>query len=269
METGLPSPRLRATSAEPEQDPGVKTGALGTRRPSGRRVTRILACAAVAMAMAGCAQEGKRPSGKPVSIPRATQPAPKAPPTSGNVPQKDVDETLSSMSGAIQTGDYERALALGDQMLRRQPGEEARQQIERLRKVAKQHLRQSFYVDAVVRTEKDRFTIGEQIKGEVMLINVGTEPVVIEDEAPNAASGASRTLLHLEVGYREFVPDGTLVQETLTQNVILGRRITIAPGNRYSIPLELDTLSQNPAGTMLRNYDVGGTVFLAELKAGK
>ena len=110
--------------------------------------------------------------------------------------------------------------------------------------------------------------IGDAIVGEVMLINVGTEPVVIEDERQGGGA-SSRTLLHLEVAYREFVPDGTLVRDMLTSNVVIGKRITIAPGQRYSIPVRLDTLEQNPAGTMLRHYDIGGSVFLAELRVGK
>jgi hypothetical protein len=232
---------------------------------------RWLALLAAAMAAAGCAGDERRePSAQPVSVPRAAQ-APKHEPSGqGGVPAKDLDQALGAMSSAIQGGDYERALALGDQMLRRKPNEEQKEQIERLRKVAKQHLLQTFYVDAVVRAEKDRVTIGEPIKGEVTLINVGTEQVVIEDEASGGGpQGTSRTLLRLEVGYREFVPDGTLVRQTLTSNVVVGRRITIAPAHRYSIPMELDTLTQNPGGTMLRHYDVGGTVFLAELRAGK
>src|SRR4029077_19955534 len=55
----------------------------------------------------------------------------------------------------------------------------------------------------------------------------------------------------------------------LTSNVVIGKRITIAPGQRYSIPVRLDTLEQNPSGTMLRQYDIGGSVFLAALQAGK
>jgi hypothetical protein len=247
----------------------VKIGPERARRPSRRRASLILAGVAALVVVCGCANEEKKVPSGAVSVPRAAHPKATAPEASGKVTKKDVDEALAGMAAAIQHGDYERALGIGDELLRRQPGEEARQEVERLRKVAKQHLLQSFYLDAVVRADKERVTIGEQIKGEVTLINVGTEPVTIEDQATNVGQGASRTLLHLEVGYREFVPDGSLVQETLTQNVILGRKITIAPGKRYSMPLDLDTLAQNPAGTMLRNYDIGGTVFLAELKVGK
>jgi hypothetical protein len=172
------------------------------------------------------------------------------------------------MSSAIQHGDHERAVAIADSILKKEPPEEARQQIDRLRKAARQHLLQTFYVDAVVRAAKDRITIGDPIVGEVVLINVGTDPVVIEDEKAGAGA-SSRTLLHLEVAYREFAPDGTLVRDLLTSNVLIGKRITIAPGQRHTIPLKLDTLEQNPGGTMLRHYDIGGSVFLAELKAGK
>ena len=67
------------------------------------------------------------------------------------------------MSSAIQHGDYERAVAIADKMLNRRPppNEEARQQIDRLRKAARQHLLQTFYVDAVVRSAKDRVMIGD------------------------------------------------------------------------------------------------------------
>jgi hypothetical protein len=218
----------------------------------------------------GCASDGKKPTG-PISVPRAkkgaagggaAEAAPQGP------TKQEIDDALADMSTAIQHGDYERALAIGDQMLKKEPPDEARQQIDRLRKAARQHLLQTFYIDAVVRSAKDRVTIGDPIVGEVVLINIGTDPVVIEDERPGAGAG-SRTLLHLEVAYREFVPDGTLVRDLLTSNVVLGKKITIPPAQRYSIPLKLDTLEQNPAGTMLRHYDIGGSVFLAELKAGK
>lgn len=230
----------------------------------------MLALLAAAHVAAGCAAGGNAPpTGKAVTVPRAAQTKTAAPPEAGEAAKKDVDAALDGMTSAIRNGDYERALAIGDEILRKKPGDEAKGNIERLRKVAKQHLLQTFYVDAVIRAQKDRVTIGETIKGEVTLINVGREQIVIEDEARDASQGASRTLIHLEVGYREFIPDGTLVRETLTSNVVVGRRITIAPAGRYAIPLELDTSSQNPSGTMLRHYDIGGTVFLAELRAGQ
>jgi hypothetical protein len=239
-----------------------------TRRAPARRGILLPALLVAAGILAGCASND-RPAGKPVSVPRATKgaPGPAAAPTAGPSRQE-IDDALADISSAIQHGDHERAVAIADRMLKKDPPEEARQQIDRLRKAARQHLLQTFYVDAVVRSAKDRVTIGDPIVGEVVLINIGTEPVVIEDERPGGGAG-SRTLLHLEVAYREFVPDGTLVRDLLTSNVVLGKRITIAPAQRYTIPLKLDTLEQNPAGTMLRHYDIGGSVFLAELKTGK
>jgi hypothetical protein len=234
-------------------------------------VTLITLVLSVLGGFAGCASGPKKPSGV-VSTPRPKKATEEAAPagTAQGPPKQEVDDALADMSSAIQHGDYERAVVVADKMLNRRPppNEEARQQIDRLRKAARQHLLQSFYVDAVVRSEKDQVVIGDAIVGEVMLINVGTEPVVIEDERKGAGA-SSRTLLHLEVAYREFVPDGTLVRDMLTSNVVIGKRITIAPGQRYSIPVRLDTLEQNPAGTMLRHYDIGGSVFLAELRAGK
>jgi hypothetical protein len=230
----------------------------------GRQAGPVAAGLIVLVLSAGCATEEKTP-GRAVSVPRQPRPSEA---TEAGAPREELDAILGEMSAAIQRGDCERALALGDQLMARKPPEDVRAQAERLRKVAKQQLLQSLYVDAVVRTEKDRVTIGERIKGDVTLINVGTEKIVIEDEAPGAPAGSSRTLLHLEVRYREFSPDGTVVAETLTSNVVVGRRITLAAGGRHSIPLELDTLGQNPSGTMLRHYDVGGSVFLAELRAG-
>jgi hypothetical protein len=237
-----------------------------------RRFARRVASSAaivVLIAAAGCAAEEKKVSGAPVSVPRAPKKAPEPEPAPG-LSKKEIDETLAEMASAIQHGDHERALALGDRLLLKKPPEEVREQIERLRKVAKQHLLQSFYVDAVVRSAKERITIGDPIVGEIVLINVGTTPVTIEDEAQGAAAGSgSRTMLRVEVQYREFVPDGTIVKDVLTSNVLIGKRITIPVGQRHSIPLKLDTLEQNPGGTMLRHYDIGGSVFLSSLQAGK
>jgi hypothetical protein len=245
------------------------------RRARARRAILLSLALVAAGVFGGCASSDDRPGAKAISIPRAKKgeaggggggsaaaPEPKGP------TQQEIDDALAQMSSAIQHGDHERAVAIADSILKKEPPEEARQQIDRLRKAARQHLLQTFYVDAVVRAGKERVTIGDPIVGEVVLINIGTDPVVIEDEKTGGGA-SSRTLLHLEVAYREFAPDGTLVRDLLTSNVLLGKRITIAPTQRYSIPLKLDTLEQNPGGTMLRQYDIGGSVFLAEMKTGK
>jgi hypothetical protein len=235
------------------------------RERAGRRRVAGLAAVLASAWVAACASTGERP-GRAVSVPRQARPEVAEREASS---REEFDAGLAEMASAIQRGDCERALVVGDQMLRKKPPAEVRTQIERLRKAARQQLLQAFYLDAVVRAERPRVTLGERIKGEVTLINVGTERLVIEDASGNPALGASRTLLHLEVGYREFSPDGTLVRETLSSNVVVGRRITLAPGARFSIPLELDTLEQNPGGSTLRHYDIGGSVILAELRTGE
>lgn len=246
-----------------------------SRRARARRAILLSLALATTGLFAGCASTNERPGGKAISMPRAKKGAAggaaggsAAAPEQKGPSQQEIDDALAEMSSAIQHGDHERALAIADRMLKKEPPDEARQQIERLRKAARQHLLQTFYVDAVVRAAKDRVTIGDPIAGEVVLINIGTDPVVIEAEKIGGGVN-SRTLLHLEVAYREFAPDGTLVRDFLTSNVLLGKRITIAPSQHYAIPLKLDTLEQNPGGTMLRTYDIGGSVLLAEMRTGK
>ena len=101
-----------------------------------------------------------------------------------------------------------------------------------------------------------------------MLINVGTEPVVIEDERRGAGvvadAAAPRGRLP-RVRARRHARAGHADVERRDREAHHDRARRSATRSR----VKLDTLEQNPAGTMLRHYDIGGSVFLAELKAGK
>ncbi len=216
------------------------------------------------------------PSGpQPLVIPRAnaaraTESGPSAEPDLMTPAQ--IADGLHRLQLAVEDGDYETALQVGDELLRRGVAGTDRDKVESARMNAKQHLMQSFYLDAVIRLDRTRVTVGESITGEVALLNLSPETLVIADEAEVASGGApsnSRTLLRMETDYTEFGFDGTQVHDRLTQNTLIGEPVTLAPGKRHLIPIKIDTMDQNPSGISLKEYVVSGTLYMAQLKVGE
>jgi hypothetical protein len=138
-----------------------------------------------------------------------------------------------------------------------------RSRVSALRTEARRKLLQTLYVDAIVRLDREDVPLGDPITGEVLLVNLSGKPVVLRDVARGAGG---RSTLRVDVGYTEDWADGTFVRDRIVWAVAIGRDLTLPPGGREALPLDLDTLARRDGpGHPVRTYDVSATLFPAEL----
>jgi hypothetical protein len=170
---------------------------------------------------------------------------------------------------ALRDQDYDRALAALDEFKRLKPPLVLAKEADVLRVEVKQHLLQSTYVDAFVLSDRDRVALGDPLTGELILVNLSREPLVIpaRSAGPSAGSVSSSTV-HVEVAYCEHGLDGTIVRERVTWNLEVGEDLKLAPGARRSWPLNLDTLQFSPRSLHYRTYTVEAMLYPAEIRIG-
>jgi hypothetical protein len=186
------------------------------------------------------------------------------------VSDAEVDFTASAVRGDLERGDYQAVLEATDDLYARGADADQRARLEPLRLEARRRLLQTAFLDGVIRLDRDDFSIGEPVTGEVLLVNLSPQEIAIDDlprDGSRRGDGA-RSSLHFEVRYAEHAADGSLVRDRLTWTVALGRDLKIAPGARAAFPLDLDTAAQGAGGTALRIYEIEATLYPAELRAG-
>jgi hypothetical protein len=177
---------------------------------------------------------------------------------------------LATAEGLALEGHYGEALDLIRGIPMAAVPMESRAGLDALRIRLKRHLLQSVLVEALVILDRDRVAAGEPITGELVLVNLAREPLLIPFEAPLPGPGGeqSRSVLHLQLDVREFGSDGTTMDDTRTWNLDVGEDIRLLPGARRSWPLGLDSAEINPFSVGYRRYAIGATLLPARIDIG-
>ncbi|MCB9831171.1 MAG: hypothetical protein H6807_01755 [Planctomycetes bacterium] len=134
------------------------------------------------------------------------------------------------------------------------------------------------YLDAFVRFDRPWYTIGETIEGEIILMNISDQLLVVPattmvaapDPAPGAESAEqeSRSVVRSVMTYREYLPSNTVITNRQTENFGIPQDIRLQPGETHRIPVAIDTNDINVAGQMYRRYRIACSLHAAEIRVG-
>ena len=259
-------------------------------RPSGR-VHRSAAWAACLLLAAGaltsCASDPDPVTQMPVVIPRKQPGAPggrnrdRAPGLSA----ESALEMLGAASDLRRAEDYDKALEVLNRLAARDPPRSVLEDLQRLRMDVKRHLLQSVYVDALVVLDRDRITLGNPITGQLVLVNLSRETLVIPSstkfesprhppERKDRFTGRtlpvrSETTISEDLRYLEYVADGTLIRQNRTRSRRVGEDLVLQSGERMTWPLKFDSLAYSPLSVAMREYTFTATLFPADIRVGE
>lgn len=135
----------------------------------------------------------------------------------------------------------------------------------------KSALLRTTYVSAFIEVRRQVYTIGDVIEGDVVLMNISTERLVVpgaEDSPIGGETVQSLTLLRTNVHYREWLPDYSMVDRHSTLNYVVDQPITLESGEVRRFPLVIDTMAINPGGTMLRTYTLTAELRSTAIRIG-
>ena len=257
---------------------------MGSRLGSCRRTRDRLALLGPAvlagsfLLLASCAGRDATATTQPLVIPRpgpdagraVPLPDPEGDPAPGVLDQDAANEMLATAEGLALEGHYGEALDLLNSVPQGAVPMMSRVALDALRIRLKRHLLQSVLVEALVVLDRERVAVGEPITGELVLVNMAREPLLIPAEVPLPGPGGqhSRSVLHLKLDVREFGSDGTTMDDTRTWNLDVGEDILLMPGERRSWPLGLDSAEINPLSVAYRRYTIGATLLPARIEIG-
>jgi len=252
------------------------------RRPGGRGGAAFLLLAL--LLQVGCAGGPRDVSAAPVVIPRANPGAPTGGEEEEARPTMDLAEArrlLGRAEALARAQDYDMALSVLRELAEGHPPPALLDDFQRLRLEVKRHLLQSVWVDAFVVLDDARVTLGDPITGELVLANVGTEPLIIPalvpldtargtapDRRVRSATGLSRTSILQELSLTEFHAGGLITTERETRSFLLAEDIVLKPGERKTWPLHLDTMLYHPDSVALKEFVFGATLYPASIQIG-
>jgi hypothetical protein len=200
------------------------------------------------------------------------------------IPEIEAMEILAQADDLRRADDYDRALQLLNDLATRNPPRTVLDELQRLRIDVKRHLLQSVYLDALVVLDKTRVTLGDPITGELVLVNLSDEELVVpastrfkparsaSDRADRKAGRTvpvrSETTISEDLRYREFVANGTVVRRQRKRSQRLREDLVLQPGERHSWPIKVDSLAISPASVALREYVFSATLYPADIRIG-
>lgn len=168
---------------------------------------------------------------------------------------------------------YEDALAAVRDALALVPPEPFHHRLRGLEVRIKEHLLHETMIDAFVRFDRDHYVIGDVLEGEIVLMNVSAERLVIPASKMMKALGQeqateSSTTFRSTMTYREFVPSNTLITNKDVKNINVDEDVVLGRGESYRIPIAVETIRTNPGGTMLRTYSLSASLHAPEIRIG-
>lgn len=187
--------------------------------------------------------------------------------------EAELEELIAAADRLLARRDYQPALDTVDAALARARTAKWANRLRVLRFQIKQRMLGETCIDAFVRLDGERAVAGEVVEGDVVLLNISREPVLIEAEVeipnpePRGEPVVTRSLLRRSTKYVEFVSDGTVATNVDAMSVVLDRDVELEPGQAYRIPIALDT-SLRVEGTMLRRYELTCTLHAARVHVG-
>lgn len=169
---------------------------------------------------------------------------------------------------------YEDALAAVRQAVALDPPEPFHHRLRGLEFRIKEHLLHETMIDAFVRFDREHYVIGDVLEGEIVLMNVSSQTLVIPASKLMRAMGQeeeseSNTTFRWTMTYREFVPSNTLITNKDVKNVSVDEDIVLRRGESHRIPIAVETMRTNPGGTMLRTYSLAASLHAPEVRIGE
>ncbi|MFT7620535.1 MAG: hypothetical protein ACI97A_004192, partial [Planctomycetota bacterium] len=204
------------------------------------------------------------------------------------VPPEIMDQFQSMLDQAARLNvreEYGAALNVIRSALASNPPDPLGPRFQALELRVKDKLLRRSHLDAFVRFRAPRYTIGDVIEGEILLMNISEEsiyiPARVKMAVPKPGGGVSvegapedselsesQAMVRSEMTYREFIPTNTLVTNRKTQNFRLPSDIRLEPGQFHRIPVTMNTNDINAGGTMYRTYTLRCTLHAAEIRVG-
>jgi len=202
-------------------------------------------------------------AGDPASTTPEQEQLPEPPATKPPATGVEFDRRVASILEQIEAHDYDRALGQIGEVLALRPPPDLRAYIEGLRAGLKRDLLQSLYVDAFIVLDKKRIALGTPITGQIIIVNLSTQPLSIP-----ARVGGNATTIQLDLQYKEFEVGGMVLTKRKQQPVLVGQDILLQPGERHAEPILLDSLALGANRPSYRRYDVEAIMYPSAIIIG-
>ncbi len=254
------------------------TPPLSSRR-GGLCLLLLILVAACAGPRDGAVEEGERGSSVSIITPRAGGGRPTMSEEERLRQEDDLQAMLDEAAMLNVKEDYRGSLAVIRHALSMNPPEPFGHRFRALEiRVRKDLLRRS-YLDAFVRFDRDWYSIGETIEGEIIVMNISDKELVIPAsrmvELPADAgrpegetSEESRTMIRSVMTYREFLPTNTIITNRRTENFGVPEDIRLQPGETFRVPVTVDSSEINVTATMYRRYRIDCSLHAVEIRVG-